>query len=72
MPGMDGFGFLTALRAQPEWQHMPVIVVTTKDLTGEDRERLNGMVEQVLEKNAYTREVLLQQVRETVTAWQVS
>ena len=28
MPVMDGFDFLTVLRARPEWQHIPVIVIT--------------------------------------------
>ena len=71
MPVMDGFGFLAALRAKPEWQHIPVVVVTAKDLTGEDRDRLNGMVEEVLEKNAYTREQLLERMREAVASCNV-
>jgi CheY-like chemotaxis protein len=50
MPVMDGFGFLAVMRARPEWQHIPVVIVTAKDLTGEYRKRLNGMVEEVLEK----------------------
>jgi hypothetical protein len=47
-------------------------VVTAKDLTAEDRDRLSGMVEEVLEKNAYTREQLLEHVREAVAACNVS
>jgi CheY-like chemotaxis protein len=69
---MDGFEFLTAMRAQPEWRHIPVIVVTAKDLTEEDRNRLAGRVEQVLEKNAYTREQLLERVREAVAACNIN
>jgi len=68
MPVMDGFAFLAAMRAKPEWQHIPVVVVTAKDLTEDDRDRLNGMVEIVLEKNACTREDLLERVREAVTS----
>ncbi len=68
MPVMDGFGFLAAMRSRSEWRHIPVIVVTAKDLTAEDRQRLNGMVEDILEKNAYTREDLLAHVRDAVTA----
>ena len=73
MPVMDGFGFFLAeLRARPEWQHIPVIVLTAKDLTAEDRDRLAGKVEEVLEKNAYTREQLLERVSEAVTACNIS
>ncbi|MFC1773542.1 response regulator, partial [Pseudomonadota bacterium] len=68
MPVMDGFGFLAALRAKPEWQHIPVIVITAKDLTREDHQRLNGMVDEVIEKNAYTREDLLERMSKAVAA----
>ncbi|UCC55114.1 MAG: response regulator, partial [Gammaproteobacteria bacterium] len=72
MPVMDGFGFLAALRAKPEWQQIPVIVITAKDLTSEDRDRLAGMVEEVVEKSAYTREQLLERVRDAVAACNLS
>ncbi len=66
MPVMDGFQFVHELRSVPEWRGIPVIVVTAKDLTEEDRRRLNGGVTAVLEKGAYEREQLLEQVRELV------
>ena len=68
MPVMDGFDFLAAMRTRPEWQHIPVIVITAKDLTEADRERLSGRVEEIVEKSAYTREQLLEHVRDAVTA----
>lgn len=43
-------------------------MVTTKDLSAEDPERLNGSVERVLETEAYTREALLAEVRSLVAA----
>jgi len=72
MPVMDGFGFLAEMRARPEWQDIPVIVITAKDLSNEDRSRLSGCVEEVLEKNAYSREQLLKQIREAVAACNIS
>jgi len=72
MPVMDGFEFLSVLRARPEWQHIPVIVITAKDLTQEERVRLNGMTEEVVEKSAYTREQLLERVRDAVVACNIS
>jgi PAS domain S-box-containing protein len=72
MPVMDGFGFLAEMRARPEWQNIPVIVITAKDLTSEDRDRLSGCVEEVMEKKAYTREQLLKRVREAVAACNIS
>jgi len=72
MPVMDGFGFLAELRARPEWQQIPVIVITAKDLSADDRDRLAGNVEEVLEKNAYTREELLERVSEAVAACNIN
>ena len=52
MPVMDGFDFLLEMRANAEWQDIPVIVLTAKDLTDEDRRMLSGRVEQIVEKGA--------------------
>ncbi len=54
MPVMDGFDFLLELRAKPEWLEIPVIVLTAKDLTDEDRRVLSDRVEQIVEKGACT------------------
>ena len=50
MPEMDGFEFLEEIRRRPEWPDTPVVVVTSKDLTVEDRNRLNGGVERIIQK----------------------
>ena len=50
MPEMDGFTFLRELRAQPEWRDVPVVVLTAKDITAEDRRRLAGQADRVLAK----------------------
>jgi signal transduction histidine kinase/CheY-like chemotaxis protein len=42
MPDIDGFEFLDELRQHPQWRSIPVIVITAKDLTEEDRMYLNG------------------------------
>ena len=69
MPEMDGFEFVARVppRRRPGGA-VPIIVVTAKDLTDEDRERLNGGVERILQKGAYTREALLREVRDLVAA----
>jgi CheY-like chemotaxis protein len=69
MPQMNGFEFLAELQSRPEWQSIPVVVVTAKDLTAEEHARLSGQVSEVLRKGAYTRERLLSEVRERVAAW---
>jgi|GEM_PF-303391 len=66
MPEMDGFEFLTELRQNTAWRTIPVVVVTAMDLTPEDRQRLNGSVTQILQKGAYSRDELLEEVRQLV------
>jgi CheY-like chemotaxis protein len=68
MPEMDGFEFLEALRAREEWQSIPVLVITAKDLSDEERQRLNGGVQRIVLKGAKDREALLAEVRELVAA----
>jgi CheY-like chemotaxis protein len=68
MPELDGFGFIERLRAEPAWRTIPILVLTAKDLTPDDRERLLGRVEQIIQKGAGTREALLAEVRALVRA----
>ena len=67
MPQMDGFAFLERLRASDEWHHIPVVVVTARDLTPEEQARLDGQVEAVLKKGAHPRDSLLSELRDRVT-----
>jgi signal transduction histidine kinase/DNA-binding response OmpR family regulator len=58
MPEMDGFTFLEEFRKTPAARAVPVVVLTAKDLTAEDRARLNHSVEKVLQKGAHAEEEL--------------
>jgi len=60
MPEMDGFELLGALRSNVAWREIPVLVLTAKDLTDDDRARLNGGIERVLQKRG--RQELLSEV----------
>jgi GAF domain-containing protein/DNA-binding response OmpR family regulator/HAMP domain-containing protein len=62
MPEMNGFDFLDALRRNPDWRGIPVLVLTAMDLSAEDRRRLNGEVERILQKGASARDQLLAEV----------
>ena len=66
MPEMDGFEFLAELRKTPASREIPVVVVTAADLTEEDHRRLNVGVKRVLNKAAYSRDELLEELRDLV------
>jgi PAS domain S-box-containing protein len=63
MPGMDGFEVLERLHGDEAWREVPVIIVTAKDLTREDVDRLNGRVVKVLQKGAYQRRDLVRDIQ---------
>ena len=69
MPEMDGFEFLAELRKKEIWQSIPVVVLTSKDLSPEERLQLTGNVERILQKGAYSRDTLLREVRKTVALY---
>jgi len=66
MPVMDGFDFLLEMRANAAWRDIPVIVLTAKDLTEDDRRMLSGRVEQIVEKGAWSHDQFRVLVREMV------
>ena len=68
MPEMDGFELLDQIHANEKWKNLPVLVVTAKELTPEDRARLNGHVDRVLQKGSYQKKELIEQVARMVTA----
>jgi PAS domain S-box-containing protein len=66
MPELDGFGFAEELRRHPAWREIPILVVTAKDLSEQDRKRLNGHILGILQKGPYTREQLVTEIRREV------
>ena len=69
MPEMDGFEFADRVRQRPEWRLIPIVVVTAKDLSAKERQRLNRSVESILQKASGSREALLKQMRDLVAKY---
>jgi signal transduction histidine kinase/CheY-like chemotaxis protein len=53
MPGMDGFEVVEALRAEPETKSIPVVILTSKSMTWQDKERLQGRITYVAHKTEF-------------------
>jgi signal transduction histidine kinase/CheY-like chemotaxis protein len=66
MPVMDGFQMIAELRKHEDWRKIPVVVVSAKELTAEDRERLQGHVLKILQKGDINRGTLMREVEQTV------
>jgi signal transduction histidine kinase/DNA-binding response OmpR family regulator len=63
MPEMDGFSMVAALQKEPQWKDIPVIVITARDLSPADRERLNSGVRSVLVKERFAPSELVRRIR---------
>jgi signal transduction histidine kinase/DNA-binding response OmpR family regulator len=69
MPEMDGFEFLAELRSRADGRDIPVLVVTAKDLTDDERFRLNGGVERIILKRGYGPEELQRELGHALAAF---
>ena len=62
MPNVDGFEFMHLLRLRQETPSIPIIIITAKDLTNEDSNRLSGSVQKILQKPDYSYPQLLEEI----------
>lgn len=67
MPGMDGFTVIEELRRDKRTHEIPVIVVSAKDISAEDRRRLSGQIEALYQKGSLSPKAFVEQVVETVS-----
>lgn len=70
MPEMDGLQFVTQIRRNDAWAGIPIIVVTAKTLTDEDRKQLKGHVERVLQKADFTPNQLVKEMKQILATQQ--
>ncbi len=52
MPDVDGFEVIDTMKSDPELQHIPIVVITAKELTAKERARLNSQVDLLLKKGS--------------------
>ncbi|MCH8305594.1 MAG: CHASE domain-containing protein [Candidatus Marinimicrobia bacterium] len=62
MPVMDGFEFVEKLQQNEEWSSIPVVVITAKDLSKEDRIRLRGRILDIIQKNGKELEIIAKSI----------
>lgn len=60
MPDVNGFDVVAAIRRDREMSRVPILVHTAKNLTADDRTRLEGKVESVVEKAEFQPERFLE------------
>lgn len=66
MPEVDGFAVLDALRSKPETANIPVIVATAKELTVNEKSRLQGQIQSLMQKGDFLNDEFLDEVRSLI------
>jgi threonine synthase len=66
MPEVDGFAVLDALRGTPETANIPVIVATAKELTVDEKSRLQGQIQSLMLKGDFLNDEFLEEVRSLI------
>jgi threonine synthase len=66
MPGIDGFALVEAMKSEPHLKEIPIIVVTAKELSAIERQRLSGKIKGLLQKGAFMDSDLLNDIRQAL------
>ena len=67
MPEVSGFDVVVALQLHPDTARIPILVVTAKQVTAEDRDKLNGFVTAIMEKADFDRERFASEIRRALS-----
>jgi PAS domain S-box-containing protein len=67
MPDVSGFDVVQSLSEQEATAGIPVLIVTAKQITADDRAKLNGHVTTIMEKTEFSRERFIAEVRRAMS-----
>ena len=67
MPEVNGFDVVAALNEQPDTARIPILVVTAKTITAEDRARLSGYVTTIMEKAEFDSDRFTAEIRRAMS-----
>jgi PAS domain S-box-containing protein len=67
MPEVNGFDVVEALKTQTDTAHIPIVVVTAKQITADDRAKLSGYVSTIMEKGGLDLDVFASEVRRAMS-----
>jgi CheY-like chemotaxis protein len=66
MAGMNGFELLEVMQKNPDWVKIPVIIISSMDITQEMKANLAPRVLAILQKGRFSREELAELIRPAI------
>lgn len=64
MPKMDGFEVLDFIKKDKRYENIPVVILTNKDLTGDELKLLNNKIESIFAKSQFNKESFVNEIKE--------
>jgi CheY-like chemotaxis protein len=68
MPDVDGFEVVSKLREDPAASQIPILIYTAKNITSEDRERLQGNIQSIIQKGDFGKDRFLEMINNLQTS----
>jgi CheY-like chemotaxis protein len=68
MPDVDGFEVVSKLREDPAASQIPILIYTAKNITSEDRERLQGNIQTIIQKGDFGKDRFLEMINNLQTS----
>ena len=68
MAGMNGFELLELIGKNPLWSKIPIVIITSMDLTADMREYLVPRTVRILYKGRFSRDDLVALIRPAIAA----
>ena len=66
MPGLDGFAIVEAMKANNNLKDTPIIVITARDLSLVERQRLDGKIKSLLQKGSFMVTDLVEDIQQAL------
>jgi CheY-like chemotaxis protein len=67
MPDVDGFEVVSKLREDPAGSQIPILIYTAKNISSEDRERLQGNIQSIIQKGDFGKDRFLEMINNLQT-----
>lgn len=67
MPEMDGFTFIRELKANKSFKDIPVVILSGKELTDQEKNYLESNIQQFMNKQEFSYEAILDSIKRTLT-----
>ncbi|MCX6120087.1 MAG: response regulator [Ignavibacteriales bacterium] len=67
MPGIDGFAVVQRLRSQERWQNLPIVILSGADITNEQRQSLNKLIAEYIDKGHFSKELISSTIKKIVS-----